>query len=107
MEHKNDNLVRDYDAVLDAKYGKPGTPERQQFEEEAYAFYSGQALRSIRRSEHVTQSELAQRVGTSKSYISKIESGEINPSIAAYNRLVSALGFQIQLTKAKVLLPAD
>ena len=35
MEHKNDHQIRDYDAVLDAKYGAPGTPERKQFEAEA------------------------------------------------------------------------
>ena len=35
MTHKNDHQIRDYDAVLDAKYGAPGTPERSQFEAEA------------------------------------------------------------------------
>ena len=49
MEHKNDNQIRDYDAVLDAKYGAPGTPERAQFEAEAEAFYSGQLLRDVRK----------------------------------------------------------
>ncbi len=100
MEHVNDRQIRDYDAVLDAKYGKPGTPERERFEEEAYAFYSGQALRDIRKKEKITQTELARRVGTSKSYISKVENGELSPSISTYNKLVSALGFEIQLTKS-------
>ncbi len=38
----NNHKIVDYDAVLDAKFGKEGTPERIKAEEEAYAFYSGQ-----------------------------------------------------------------
>ena len=37
----NNHQIVDYDAVLDAKFGKPGTPERARAEEDAYAFYSG------------------------------------------------------------------
>ena len=36
-----ENMIQDYDAVLDSLYGKEGTPERVQFEEKAYAFYTG------------------------------------------------------------------
>lgn len=38
----NNHKIVDYDAVLDVKFGKDGTPERIKAEEEAYAFYSGQ-----------------------------------------------------------------
>ena len=37
---KNNHKIVDYDAVLDAKFGKEGTPERARAEEVAYAFYS-------------------------------------------------------------------
>ena len=36
----NNHQIKDYDAVLDAKFGKIGTPERMQAEEDAYAFYT-------------------------------------------------------------------
>ena len=39
--HTNNHKIVDYDAVLDAKFGKEGTPERAAAEEAAYAFYSG------------------------------------------------------------------
>ena len=39
MLPNNDKIV-DYDAVLDAKFGKEGTQERAQAEEEAHSFYS-------------------------------------------------------------------
>ena len=38
----NNHKIVDYDAVLDAKFGKVGTPERARAEEAAYSFYSGQ-----------------------------------------------------------------
>lgn len=40
--HTNNHKIVDYGAVLDAKFGKEGTPERIKAEEEAYAFYYGQ-----------------------------------------------------------------
>ena len=39
-KHMNDNQIRDYDKVLDAEFGAPGTPERIAAEEQARAFYS-------------------------------------------------------------------
>ena len=40
--HKDNHKIVDYGAVLDAEFGKEGTPERIKAEEEAYAFYYGQ-----------------------------------------------------------------
>ena len=57
---------------MDALYGKDGTPEREQFRREAYSYYMGQILHDARKSEKITQKELAMRVGVDKSYISKI-----------------------------------
>lgn len=47
METNNHQIV-DYDIILDAKFGKEGTPERIQAEEDAYAFYTGQILHDAR-----------------------------------------------------------
>lgn len=102
MEHKNDHQIRDYDAVLDAKYGAPGTPERRQFEAEADAFYSGQILRDARREAGMTQAEVAEKIGANKSYISRIENGLVIPSAASFFRIVSALGMSVQITKSVV-----
>lgn len=98
MRHVNDRQIRDYDAVLDAKYGAPGTPERTRFEEEAYSFYSGQIIRDIRKEAGVTQSELADKIGADKSYVSRVERGEIMPSVGTFYRIIAALGFRVQLT---------
>jgi hypothetical protein len=37
-KEEHPNLV-DYDAVLDERYGKPGTPERDAWEKEALTFF--------------------------------------------------------------------
>lgn len=88
-----------YSAIIDEKFGKRGTPEREQFEDEAKAFYASQILLQARKEAKVTQSELAQRVGTTKSYISKIENGAIEPSVGLFFRLVNALGLRIDITR--------
>lgn len=38
----NNHQIDDYDWVLDAKFGKEGTPERTKHEEAAEAFYAVQ-----------------------------------------------------------------
>ncbi len=98
-EQINDYQIRDYDLVLDREFGKPGTPERAAAEEEAYSFYSGQILRDARKGEKVTQSELASRIGSTKSYISKIENGLMNPSVSTFYRIVGALGLRVELVR--------
>ncbi|WP_298651314.1 hypothetical protein [uncultured Proteiniphilum sp.] len=40
-KHTNNHQIVDYDAVLDAKFGKVGTQEREAFRREAYAYYMG------------------------------------------------------------------
>ena len=50
----NNHKIVDYDLVLDAKFGKEGTPERIQAEEAAYSFYSGQILQDARKEAKVT-----------------------------------------------------
>lgn len=92
------NNTTDYDAILESRYGKEGSPEREQFEEEAKAFYAAQILLQARKEAKVTQSELARRVGTTKSYISKIENGVIEPGVGLFFRLVNALGLRIDIT---------
>jgi len=92
-------MIQDYDVVLDNLYGKEGTPERNKFEENAYAYYSGQILRDARKEAKVTQAELAKRSNTSKSYISRIENGTINPSVGVFYKLIAALGLNVEIVK--------
>ena len=95
----NNHKIEDYDLVLDAKYGKEGTPQRVQFENEAKAFYASQILLQARKEAKMTQTELAEKAGTTKSYISKIEKGLIEPGVGLFFRLVNSLGLRIDISK--------
>ena len=95
----NNKQINDYSAVLDLKYGKEGTEERQRFNDEAYAFYTGQIILDARKESKVTQQELAEKMHVSKSYISRIEKGMINPSVATFYRIMNALGLRVEIVR--------
>lgn len=95
----NNRQINDYSAVLARKYGKEGTPERAKFDEEAYEFYTSQILLDARKEAKMTQSELAQRVGINKSYISKIENGLVEPGAGLFLRIIDALGLRFDIVK--------
>ena len=99
----SETMVQDYDAVLDARYGKEGTPERVKFEEEAYAYYTGLILRDARKDAKVSQAELARRTQTTKSYISRIENGVIIPSVAVFYGMIAALGMTVEIVNPAAL----
>jgi DNA-binding XRE family transcriptional regulator len=90
-------MITDLSAILAQKYGEHGTPERAKFDEEAYAFYTSIVLRDARKDAHLTQAELAKRIGADKSYVSRIESGNVVPSVATFYRLASAMGLSVEL----------
>ena len=94
----NPNLTS-YSAVLSKKHGEVGTPEREEFNNQARAYYMGLILQDARKEEHVTQAELARRIGANKSYISRIENGLIDPSISTVLRIIDALGLRFELSR--------
>ena len=65
----NNHKISDYDAVLDERFGKEGTAQRIQAEEDALSFYSGQILLDARKEAKMTQAELAAKIHSTKSYI--------------------------------------
>ena len=60
-----------------------------------------QQLREVRKSQGMTQELLADRVGTKKSNISRLESGRYNPSLDFLVKVAGGLGKQIQLKEKK------
>ena len=47
----------------------------------------------------MTQAELAAKIHSTKSYISKLENGVIVPSVGAFYRIISALGLRVEVVK--------
>ena len=54
-------------------------------------------LKSARKAQNVTQEVLAERVGTKKSNLSRLESGRYNPSLDFLIKVADSLGKQIQI----------
>lgn len=84
------------ETVLAGKYGERGTDRRREFDERAKAYYYGVILRDRRKELKMTQQQLADRVGTARSYIAKVERGETDMQLSSFLRIANAL--QIQLS---------
>ncbi len=82
---------------LNQIFGERGTESRREAEEQAWEEYNAQILLDARKESGLTQSELAQKIGTDKSYISRVERGLTIPSISTFYRMVSAMGLSVEL----------
>ena len=74
MEAKTNEEFFNVSALIDERFGKEGTASRAEAEEKAYAFYTGQIIEDARKKAKITQAELARRIGSDRSYISRVES---------------------------------
>lgn len=91
--------AKTFDELLDIKYGKPGTPKRDEFETKAKAFVVGEMIKDARKEAHITQDELARKTGTKKSYISRVENGKIDIQVSTLFKIFEeGLGRKIGLT---------
>lgn len=88
----------DYDDILDIQYGAKGTPERSAFEQGANAFILAEQLKEERLKAGLTQEQLAERIGTKKTYISRIENGKADVQLSTLFRIFQGLGKQIRFT---------
>ncbi|MDR0892029.1 MAG: helix-turn-helix domain-containing protein [Mediterranea sp.] len=93
---KKDEEFFDVSALMDERFGKKGTPERAEAEEKAYAFYTGQIVEDARKKAKISQAELARRIGSNRSYVSRIEHGQTEPKISTFYRIMNALGCRIE-----------
>ncbi len=90
--------VFDVDAQIDARFGKEGTPERIEADQKALAFFAGKIIEDARKQAHISQAELAKRIGTDRAYVSRIESGKIEPKVSTFYRIINAMGMKIDLS---------
>jgi DNA-binding XRE family transcriptional regulator len=87
-----------FDELLNAEYGKLGTKERDDFENKAEAFCLAECLKEQRKLAGLTQEQLAAKIGTKKSYISKIENGHADVQLSTLFRIFEGLGKRVSLT---------
>lgn len=86
------------DEFIDQQYGPEGTPKRDKFELEAQAFCIAETLKYERERAGLTQEQLAEKVGTKKTYISRVENGKADVQLSTLFRLFEGLGKRVAIT---------
>lgn len=90
--------VTDLEDILIGKYGKKGTERRDRYDANSLAFRLGVMLKQARKDANLTQEELAEKTGTKKSYISRIERGLSDIQVSTYYKLIEiGLGRQLNI----------
>ncbi len=91
--------ITTFDEHLESRYGKIGSIKRTEFEIKAKAFAIGEVIKEERRLSKMTQEQLAQKTGTKKSFISRIENGHSDIQLSTLYRILElGLGRKITLT---------
>ncbi len=91
--------IKTLEQFKEEHYGKRGTPKRDKLESGYETFKIGALIHEARLEKGLTQEELAEKCGTTKSYISKIENNVKEVRISTLQKIVE-LGFggQLQLS---------
>lgn len=99
MKAKDENNITTFDEILDKKYGKRGAEKREEWEQEFEAFQLGVLLEEARLKLGMTQEELAEKCGTNKSYISRIENNASDIRLSTLMKIIqTGLGGRLKLT---------
>ena len=98
MNKENIRNSKTLDELLDNKYGKTGSHKRDAFEEKAQYFVISELLKEARKEANMTQEELAEKIGTKKSYISRLENGKCDIQLSTLYRIFEVgLGKRVRL----------
>ena len=79
--------VTDFEGLIEVEYGKIGTKSRNEYEEKAQMFIISEMLKEARKEANLTQEQLAEKTGTKKSYISKLENAKGNIQLSTLIRI--------------------
>lgn len=96
--NQNNNL-KSLDTFIDEQYGKIGEAKRDKFEKGYESFKLGVLLQQARLEKGLTQEQLAEKCGTNKGYISKIENNIKEVRISTLQKIVElGLGGHLNLS---------
>src|SRR3954463_8025598 len=98
MKAKNNN-IKTLEQFKDKHYGKSGTTKRDELDTGYENFRIGAMIHDARLEKGLTQEELAEKVGTTKSYISKIENNIKEARISTLQKIIElGLGGHLELS---------
>lgn len=90
--------AKNFEDLLNIHYGTIGTKKRDQFEKKAQYFVISEMLKQARREAKLTQKQLADKIGTKKSYISKLENASCDIQLSTLYRIFEhGLGKRISI----------
>lgn len=97
---KKDALMNcsNLDELLNVEFGNVGTATRDEFDRETEAFCLAKTLKEERKRAGLTQEELADKIGTKKTYISRLENGKADIQLSTLFRIFEGLGKRVSLT---------
>ena len=99
MKKVENKVITTLDEILDSKYGKRGSVKREKWEQEFEAFRLGVLLEEARHRLGMTQEELAEKCGTNKSYISRIENNASDIRLSTLMNIIQkGFGGHLKLT---------
>lgn len=98
ISNNKSKKVKTFGELLDIKYGKRGIKRREEFEKKSSTFIIAEIIKDARLNAKMTQEELAARIKTKKSFISRIENGKSDIQVSTLFRLLEeGLGKKISL----------
>jgi DNA-binding XRE family transcriptional regulator len=95
-ELKQNNLTPIEDLITE-DFGAIGTQGREQFDMECDAFIIGEQLKDERLRAGLTQEQLADKIGTKKSFISRVERGHTDIQLSTLVKLFQGLGRKVSV----------
>jgi ribosome-binding protein aMBF1 (putative translation factor) len=96
---KKKGNLKGLDQFVEEQYGKRGASKREKLEKGYQEFKLGAMIHEARLEKGLTQEELAERCGTNKAYISKVENNVKDVRISTLQKIIEVgLGGKLQLS---------
>jgi DNA-binding XRE family transcriptional regulator len=95
---KKKTFPTNFNELLEKEYGQKGSPARNEYERRYRAFKLGVLIREARKNAKLTQHDLAERTGTKRTYISRIENDASDIRLSTLIRIVEVgLGGRLEI----------
>ncbi len=75
---------------------------RKGYQDDELAYQTAVKIRKLREKAGLTQTELAQLMGSTQPAIARLEAGGGNPNLETLNKIARAIGYEVNVTFKKI-----